>query len=71
MKKCLATFLVLIALATTGCGTTATGTAPTPEKLKDNLRVLTVTLNDDNVVECVVFQSVQEGGLWCIESEAE
>lgn len=35
----------------------------------DNLRPVTTTLNDGRQVECIVFQSINEGGIWCALAE--
>ena len=47
---------------TGGCGAQA---APDEEDLKDNIRPMTVVLNDGRTVECVIFAQINEGGLWC------
>lgn len=68
MKR-LAMLLVLLAFATTGCGASSVTDAESPKEIKqDHIRTVTVELNDGNTVECVIFQAVQEGGLWCIDS---
>lgn len=82
MKR-LAMFLVLIALATTGCGATAdqaqdddsseSHADEVKQAEKRNARPVTVTLNDGTTVECVVFYSYSEGpsGGWCTSSELQ
>lgn len=60
--------LVLAVLALSSCGI---GDAEQGEKMQDNLSSQTMTLNDGSTVECVVFQSIQEGGLWCQPTKGE
>lgn len=48
-----------------GCGG---GGAASEQDMRDNLRPTTVTLKDGTYVQCVVFQSINEGGIWCKEN---
>lgn len=68
MKR-LAMLLVLIAFATTGCGLTDANSSEDLED--DNLRPTEVVLRDGTVTQCVVFQSINEGGLWCSEPQKQ
>lgn len=64
MKR-IALLFVMLAFATTGCGVTD---ANSGEDIKNkNIRPVTVVLNDGRTSECVVFHSINEGGLWCAE----
>jgi Tfp pilus assembly protein PilP len=57
------TVLAACVLFLVGCG------AASEEDLEDNLRPTTVTLKDGRVAECVIFQSTNEGGIWCALAE--
>lgn len=59
----LAFLFVLVAFATTGCG----GSANSNDE--EDLTTITTTLNDGQVVECVLFNGDSyEGGIWCSPS---
>lgn len=48
---------------------TACGQEVSEDSLKDKVAPISVTLNDGQKVECVVYSSYRKGGLWCQPSE--